>query len=115
MSPLRPAPFLVQKALKTANSEKPVFRVRRQVSLKFRSFSVESRLQTLTLLRIPLSARKTSEFHPAELVTVCHRFVTALFWAKKCAKAAKFPIFVGNGSIMEPGDSWLGRGAETAL
>ena len=54
------------------------------------SFSVESRLQTLTL-RIPLSARKTGEFHPAKLVTACHRFVTALFWAAKCAKAAKFP------------------------
>ena len=46
MSPLRLAPFLVQKALKTVNSEKSVFRVRRQVgclSLKFRSFSVERR------------------------------------------------------------------------
>ena len=64
----------MQKALKTANSEEFVFCVRRQVgclSLKFRSFSVESK-QTLTLLRIQLSARKTGEFHPAEVVTVCH-------------------------------------------
>ena len=56
-----------------------------QVSLVF------GRKQALTLLRIPLSARKTGEFHPAKLVTACHRFVTALFWAEKCAKAAKFP------------------------
>ena len=78
MSPLRPAPFLVQKAL--------IRRVRFSqmgcLSLKFRSFSVESRLQKVTLLR-----RKTGEFQPAEVVTVCHRFVTALFGAEKCAKA----------------------------
>ena len=51
-----------------------------QVSLVF------GRKQVI-LLRIPLSARKTGEFHPAELVTARHRFVTALL----CAKAAKFP------------------------
>ena len=49
------------------------FRVGRQLgclSLKFRWFSVESGLQTTTLL-------KTGEFQPAEHVTACHRFVTA--------------------------------------
>ena len=34
-----------------------------------------------------LQAPDGGEFHPAEVVTVCHRFVTALFGAEKCAKA----------------------------
>ena len=34
----------------------------------------------------PLSGRKSGEFQPAEHVTACHRFVTALFGAEKCAK-----------------------------
>ena len=63
-SPLR---FLVQKALKTGNSGSSFFRVRRQswcLSLQICLISVESRVETLTLL----SARKTGDFHPAELV-----------------------------------------------
>ena len=66
MSPLHPAPFL----------KSPFFRVGRRVgwlSLKFRWFSVESGLQTTTLLRFPLSARKSGELQPAEHVTAWHR------------------------------------------
>ena len=80
MSPLHPAPFLVQKALKTVESEESVFCVGLQVgcpSLQIRRFSVESGLQTTTLLSFPLSGRKSGEFQPAKHVTACHRFVTA--------------------------------------
>ena len=54
-------------------------------SLQIRRFSVESGLQTTTLFSFPLSGRKSGEFQPAEHVTACHRFVTALFGAEKCA------------------------------
>ena len=53
------APFLEQKALKTANSEKCVFRVLRQMcclGLQIRSFSAENRLQVaLGVRRAPKS------------------------------------------------------------
>ena len=52
------------------------------LSLKFRSFSVESR----SLCSRFRFARKTGEFHPAKLVTVCHRLVTAL-WGRKMRKS----------------------------
>ena len=81
--------FVRKRANLEAQAPKFVFRVRRQVgclSLQFRSFSVESRLQTLTLLRIPLSARKTGEFHPR----ACHRLSLSL--APKSAQ--KWPRFV---------------------
>ena len=42
-------------------------------SLQIRRFSVESGLQTTTLLCFPLSGRKSGEFQPAEHVTACHR------------------------------------------
>ena len=54
-------PFLVQKALKTANSEKCVFRVRRQkccLGLQIRLFSAENRLQVFAVLRNPYSTPK---------------------------------------------------------
>ena len=59
-------PFLVQKALKTANSEKCVFRVLRLLccpGLQIRSFSSEK------CSKIRILPRKTCEFQPAELVT----------------------------------------------
>ena len=88
-SPLRPAPFLVQKALKTLESEEFVFPCRTasgmpepQVSLVFGRKQAPT-----TLLSFPLSARKTGEFQPAELSP----FVTASsplrHRAEKCAKA----------------------------
>ena len=76
MSPLLRLRFLVQKALQTVESEESVFRVGLQVgcpSLQIRRFSVESGLQTTTLLSFPLSGRKSGEFQPAERVTACHR------------------------------------------
>ena len=82
-------PFLVQKALKTANSEKFVFRVRRRKwcpSLQVRSFSAENRLQAFAVLRIPFSVPKSREFQPAELVAACHRFVTTRFLGAKVRK-----------------------------
>ena len=65
-------PFLVQKALKTENSEKCVFCVRRQkcsLGLQIRSFSAENLLQCLQCSEIRFLPRKTCEFQPAELVT----------------------------------------------
>ena len=65
-------PFLVQKALKTTNSEKCVFRVRRQMcclGLQIRSFSAENLLQVFAVLRNPFSSPKNLELQPAELVT----------------------------------------------
>ena len=65
-------PFLVQKALKTANSEKCVFRVLRLLcclGLQIRSFSAENLLQVFAVLRNPFSSPKNLEFQPAELVT----------------------------------------------
>ena len=54
-------PFLVQKALKTANSEKCVFSVRRQkccLGLQIRLFSAENQLQVFAVLRNPYSTPK---------------------------------------------------------
>ena len=77
------------------------------LSLKFRWFSVESGLQTTTLLRLPLSTRKTGELQPAEVVTVCHRFVTASSPGRKVRKSgSREDSVLGKfESIMEPGDS----------
>ena len=64
----RVAPFLEQKALKTANSEKCVFCVLRLLcclGLQIRSFSAENRLQVFAVLPSP----KNLEFQPAKLVT----------------------------------------------
>ena len=36
---------------------------------------------------------KAAKIHPAELVTLCHRFVTLSFWAEKRALNGKFPEF----------------------
>ena len=69
MSPLRHRSVLEQKALKTANSEKCVFRVLRLLcclGLQIRAFSAENRLQVFA---IRFLARKTCEFQPAKLVT----------------------------------------------
>ena len=85
-------PSFSPKALKTVESEESVFRVRLQVgclSLQIRRFSIESGLHTTTLLSFPLSAGN-------EHVTACHRFVTALFGAEKCAKAPQFPRGLGS-------------------
>ena len=74
MSPVNvTAPFLVQKALKTANSEKCVFCVRRQkcsLGLQIRSFSAENLLQVFAVLRNPYSASKNLRI-PAR--RACHR------------------------------------------
>ena len=89
MSPLLPAPFLVQKALKTFESEESVFRVGLQVgcpSLQIRRFSVESGLQTSVFRFRAGKAANSSPPSMSPLVTACHRFVTALFGAEKCAK-----------------------------
>ena len=67
------APFLEQKALKTANSEKCVFRVLRRMcclGLQIRSFSAENRLQVFAVLRNPFSAPKSLRI-PAR--RACHR------------------------------------------
>ena len=59
--PKATAPFLEQKALKTANSEKCVFRVLRLLcclGLQIRSFSAENLLQVFAVLRNPFSALK---------------------------------------------------------
>ena len=56
------APFLEQKSLKTENSEKCVFRVRRQMcclGLQIRSFSAENRRQVFAVLRNPFSTPKS--------------------------------------------------------
>ena len=76
-SPLRPAPFLVQKALKTVESEEFVFPCRTasgtpepQVSLVFgRKQAPDSHFAQ--------DSAFGPEFQPAKLVTVRHRFVTA--------------------------------------
>ena len=46
-------------------------------------------LLTRTLLSISVFAK----IHPAELVTVCHRYVTAPFWAEKVPKNGQLPDF----------------------
>ena len=81
------APFLVQKALKTATPKSSFFRVRRQMwclSLQIRSFSVE-----IAVLWIPFEKQANSI--PPSLSP----FVTAssplAFGPKKCAKAAQSP------------------------
>ena len=109
-SPLRPAPFLVQKALKTAKSKKFVFSCQTasgmpepQVSLVFgrkqapdahfahdSAFSPENR-------RIP-SRRACNRLSPLR-----HRFVTGPKSAQK-----RFPGKFE--SIMEPGDSSMAHG-----
>ena len=77
MSPLRPPPFLVQKALKTVESEEFVFPCRTAIRMPEPQVSLVFGRKQAPDVRIPLSGRKTGEFQPAELVTVCHRFVTA--------------------------------------
>ena len=79
-------PFLVQKALKTANSEKFVFLCQTSKwcpSLQVRSFSAENRLHAFAVLRIP---PKACEFQAAEPVAACHRFVTTRFLGAKVHK-----------------------------
>ena len=59
-------PFLVQKALKTGNSEKCVFRVLRLfccLGLQIRSFSAENLLQVFAVLRNPFSSPKNRRCH----------------------------------------------------
>ena len=62
----------------------------RKLGLQIRSFSVEIGLQTFAVLWIPFSA-KACKFQPAELVTVCLRFVTACFWVEKVRKSGPVP------------------------
>ena len=79
--------FWCKKRLKRSSPKSPFFvsgcKWDAQAS-KFAGF--RWKLQTTTLLSSPLSGRKSGEFQPAEHVTACHRFVTALFGAEKCAK-----------------------------
>ena len=63
-------PFLVQKALKTANSEKCVFRALRQkccLGFQIRSFSSENRFQVFAVLRNPFLGPKNLRI--PELIT----------------------------------------------
>ena len=92
MSPLRPAPFLVQKA----NSEKRVFRVRRRKwcpSLQVRSFSAECRLHA-GVRRAPNSVfcpekpANSSPLNSSPLVTALSPLA---FWVQKCAKPGPVP------------------------
>ena len=54
----------------------------------------ENRLQTCTLLLISVFCHgKAGKFHPAELDTACHRYVTALFSAEKVRKNGQVPDF----------------------
>ena len=77
-------PFLVQKALKTANSEKFVFSCQT-------SKVVPEPPSSLVFRRKPGSEfrflpRKACEFQPAEPVAACHRFVTTRFLGAKVHK-----------------------------
>ena len=83
-------PFLVQKALKTANSEKCVFFVS-DVESGARASKFARLLPKTGSTRLPCSEfrflpRKACEFQPAELVAACHRFVTARFLGAKVRK-----------------------------
>ena len=74
MSPVNvTTPFLVRKALKTANSEKCVFSCpasKVRPGLQIRSFSCENRFQVFAVLRNPCSASKNLRI-PAR--RACHR------------------------------------------
>ena len=74
MSPVNvTTPFLVQKALKTANSEKCGFFVSCVKSAargsKFARFPAKTCSRCLQCSEIRVLPRKTCEFQPAELVT----------------------------------------------
>ena len=84
MSPLIRLRFLVQKALKTVESEESVFRASGMPEPPNPQVFGRKRAPDVSF---PLSARKSGEFQPAEHVTACHRFVTALFGAEKCASS----------------------------
>ena len=86
MSPLLPAPFLVQKALKNVRVRRVRFSCRTASGMPEPPNSQVFGRKRAPDVSFPLSARKSGEFQPAEHVTACHRFVTALFGAEKCAK-----------------------------
>ena len=90
MSPvLVTAPFLVQKALKTANSEKFVFSCQTsKVAAEPPSSLVFCRKPAprSPCSEIRFLPRKACEFQPAELVAACHRFVTTRFLGAKVRK-----------------------------
>ena len=83
-------PFLVQKALKTANSEKFVFLCQTsKVVPEPPSSLVFRRKPASRVCRAPNSVflpRKACEFQPAEPVAACHRFVTTRFLGAKVHK-----------------------------
>ena len=80
-------PFLVQKALKTANSEKRVFSCQTsKVVPEPPSSLVFCRKPAPDVRRAPKSV-----FCPERLVTACHRFVTARFLGAKVRKTGPVP------------------------
>ena len=117
MSPLHPAPFLVQKALKTVESEESVFPCRTASGMpeppnslvfggkrapddhfaQFSAFGPEKR-------RIP--ARRACH----RLSPLRHRFVTGPKSAQKRPSSREDSVLGKFESIMEPGDSSMSHG-----
>ena len=116
-------PFLAQKALKTANSEKCVFCVRRQkccLGLQIRLFSAENRLQVFAVLRNPYSTPKNLRIPACHRRS--HRSDAALLasYATNAALSASETTLPGGGVVNAP--AWAGfttwellRGREAPL
>ena len=91
MSPLHPAPFLVQKSAQRGRVRRVRFSCRTASGMPKPPNS-----QVFGGKRAPDNHfAQFSAFGP-EKRRACHRFVTALFGAEKCAKAPQFPR--GHGS-----------------
>ena len=71
------APFLMQKALKTATPKSSFF-----VSDGKLPEPPDSLVFRRNQAPVGFQPGKAGKVHSAKLVTVCHRFVTALFWAE---------------------------------
>ena len=88
------APFLVEKVLKTANSEKFVFSRQTAIGvsqpLDLLGFGRKQAPDAHSALDSVFSPEKQA-LSIAELVTTCHRFVTALFWTEKVRKSSRAP------------------------
>ena len=93
------APFWVEKVLKTANF--PNSRKARFFLSDGKRGASASRFARFRRKQPPdgpdahaaLDFRKAGNFHPAELVTTCHRYVTAPFWVEKVRKNGQVPDF----------------------
>ena len=95
MSPaLVTAPFLVQKALKTVNSEKFVFSCQTSKVAPKPPSSLVFRQKPASGVRrseIRFLPRKACEFQLAELVAVVTALSPLAFWVQKCAKPGPVP------------------------